>query len=342
MADLKRILIVGPAWIGDMVMAQSLFKVLREQYPQVAIDVLAPAWSAPILKRMPEVRRHIEIPLAHGEFGLGVRYRLGKQLRAEGYDQAIVIPRSWKAALVPFFARIPQRTGYKGEMRYGLLNDIRPLDKSVLSQTVQRYVALGLLANAESPPAYPTPELRVNSQSARNTINEFNLSLGAPILALCPGAEYGPAKCWPPEYFASVARTKLAEGWQVWVLGSAKERVLAEKMTHMAPGCVNLVGKTTLDQAIDILSQAGVILSNDSGLMHVAAALKRSLVAIYGSSDPAYTPPLSEKVQIEYLALDCSPCFARTCQYGHYRCLKDIKPEQVLKTIADDIVCSEN
>src|SRR5690242_4682721 len=146
---MNRILVVGPAWIGDMMMAQSLFITLRQRFPDSAIDVLAPGWSLPLLARMPEVRAAIEMPLGHGEFGFAARRRLGIELRANGYDRAIVLPRSWKSALVPFFARIPQRTGYRGELRYGLLNDIRPLDKTVLTQTVQRFVALGLEADAK-------------------------------------------------------------------------------------------------------------------------------------------------------------------------------------------------
>lgn len=328
-----KILVVGPAWVGDMVMTQSLFKVLHERFPELEIHVLAPAWSAPVIKRMPEVRRHIEMPFSHGQFGLWARYRTGRQLRAEHYDQAIVIPRSWKAALIPFFAGIPRRTGYRGEMRYGLLNDIRPLRKAVLSQTVQRYVALGLQENIQRAPACPMPELSVDAESASRSLAAFNLSPTSRVLALCPGAEYGPAKCWPAEYYAEVARAKLAEGWQVWIFGSAKETALADSIKAMAPACVSLAGKTSLEQAIDLLAQAEVVLTNDSGLMHVAAALGRPLVAIFGSSSPAYTPPLSDRAHIEYRALDCSPCFARSCKFGHYHCLTGINPVKVLKSI---------
>lgn len=319
-----------------MVLAQSLCLSLRQREPGVEIDVLAPAWSAPILKRMPEVRRHVELPLAHGELSLRRRFRLGKQLRGEGYGQAIVIPRSFKAALVPLFARIPRRTGYQGEMRFGLLNDMRGLDQAVLRQTVQRYVALGLPADAPLPPACPPPRLSVDSEAARATARHFQLALEAPVLALCPGAEYGPAKRWPAESFAAVARERLAAGWRVWLFGSAQERALTEEIATLAPGCVNLAGRTTLEQAIDLLSLAHRVVSNDSGLMHVAAAVGCRLVAIYGSSDPAYTPPLSDRARVEYRGLACSPCFERTCRFGHYRCLREITPAQVITALAAD------
>lgn len=335
MSDPERILVVGPAWVGDMVMAQSLFKVLRKRYPQCEIDVLAPAWTEPLLKCMPEVRDAIPMPLGHGQLEIGVRRRLGKSLRAKKYTRAIVLPRSLKSALVPFFARIPKRTGYLGEMRYGLLNDARKLDKQRLTMTVQRFVALGLPPGTAYPPACPSPQLKIDTEAARQTLREFDLSLRTPALALCPGAEYGPAKQWPAAYFAEVARYKRSRGWQVWVLGSSKDAAVAEEITRLVgDGCTNLAGQTSLAQAIDLLSQATAVVSNDSGLMHVAAAFDRPLVAVYGSSDPNFTPPLSDNSRIETLGLECSPCFKRECPLGHTRCLADLTPDRVIHTLS--------
>ncbi len=333
-----RVLVVGPAWIGDMVMAQSLYKALRRARPGVQIDVVAPAWSEPLLARMPEVRRAIVLPLGHGELGLGTRWRSGRALREAGYEQAIVLPRSLKAALLPWFARIPRRTGYRGEWRYGLLNDIRPLDKAAMPQMVQRYVALGGAPDAALPrPAVsedvPAPRLEVDPDNRAQVLARLGLDAGRPVLGLMPGAEYGPAKRWSAERFAELARGLLAEGWAVWVFGSAKEAPLGSRIAAAAPGVANLCGKTRLVDALDLISLARAVVTNDSGLMHVSAALDRPLVALYGSSTPIYTPPLSGRAMIEYLGLECSPCFERTCPRGDYACLVGIHADAVIGSI---------
>jgi heptosyltransferase-2 len=324
-----RVLVVGPAWIGDMVMAQSLFKAMAAQDPASGLDVLAPNWSLPLLERMPEVSAVIVMPLSHGQLGLRTRYRLGRRLRGR-YRRAIILPNSYKSALVPFWARIPQRTGYLGEHRYGVVNDIRTLDKSLLPMTVQRFVALAHAANPHRAPAIAPPSLRVDRQQARRAVAGQGLNLDRPVLALCPGAEYGSAKRWPPEYFAQVAIRQRQAGWQSWVFGSANDRALGREIaTRIGEGCRDLTGSTTLAEAIDLLSLASAVVSNDSGLMHVAAALHRPLVALFGSSDPGFTPPLDEHSRVLRLGLDCSPCFQRECPLGHTRCLRDLHPDRV-------------
>lgn len=329
---MQKILVVGPSWVGDMVMAQSLFMVLQQRYPELVIDVLAPAWSGPILQRMPEVRRHIEMPIGHGEFGFAARYRQGKELRVEQYDQAIVIPRSFKAALVPFFARIPRRTGYKGEMRYGLINDMRTLDKSILMQTVQRYVALGQDKDAALPPqSVPQPRLKIDGGAQQRLLSELSLSVEKPIVGFVPGAEYGPAKRWPVEHFAELANALFAQGKQVWLFGSAKDQEICQRIVELAGDrVVDLSGKTRLEDVVDLIALSEFVVTNDSGLMHVAAATDKKLITIYGSSSPTYTPPLTDKSEVIYLGLECSPCFERTCRYEHYKCLVDIKPDSIL------------
>ncbi len=330
----RRILVVGPSWVGDMVMAQSLFKTLKAGAP-CEIDVLAPGWSLAILERMPEVRRGIVMPLGHGEFGLGKRRALGKELAAQAYDQAIVLPGSLKSALVPFFAGIPRRTGFRGEMRYGLLNDIRPLDKAALPMTVQRFVALGRVAGAPLPDPFPRPKLIPDAANQERLRAEFNLSAERPAVAFMPGAEYGPAKQWPLAHFAALAEDLAQQGFQVWVLGSAKDREFGDIIAAgMEEAVINLCGRTQLGDAVDLLAMAQAAVTNDSGLMHVAAALDRPLVAIYGSSTPDHTPPLAERVAIRYLRLECSPCFERTCPLGHTRCLHEITPASVMAALA--------
>lgn len=325
---------VGPSWAGDMVMAQSLFATLRAAGEVGAIDVLAPDWSRPLIARMPEVRASVTLPLAHGELGLSVRRRIGRELRGRGYRRAIVLPRSFKAALIPFFARVPRRTGFLGEMRFGLINDFRPLDKNVLAQTVRRYVSLGLESGAPQPPAVPPPRLRVDGDNQRRLLAGFGLERRRPVIGMMPGAEYGPAKCWPVGRFAALAKRLTSEGRQVWVMGSDKDSAAGhEIVAACASGAVNLCGRTRLEDAVDLLALTDVAVTNDSGLMHVAAAVGTGVVAIYGSSTPDFTPPLTSRARIVYHRLECSPCFARECPLGHYECLRGIAVDEVYRAL---------
>ena len=315
-------------------MAQSLFITLKNAQPDCQIDVLAPAWSLALLERMPEVAKAIVMPLLHGQLGLLDRIKLGRKLRLECYDHAILLPNSWKSALIPYFANIPVRTGYIGEFRWGLLNDARKLDKSLLTMTVQRFVALGLPNITPLPPECPIPSLLINHEQQNAVVKKFNLIPSEKILALCPGAEYGAAKRWPASYFAEVARHKIAQGWQVWLFGSDKDKAAAEQIKSDVSGdCIDFTGRTSLAEAVDLLSLADTVVTNDSGLMHVAAALDKKIIALYGSSDPNFTPPLNVKAHVISLNLDCAPCFKRECPLGHTRCLTDIKPDQVIDVI---------
>jgi heptosyltransferase-2 len=329
-----KILVVGPSWVGDMVMAQSLFIALKNTQPGCQIDVLAPAWTLSLLERMPEVNKAIAMPLPRGKLGLMERIKLGLSLRPEGYDQAILLPNSWKSAIPSFFANIPVRTGYIGECRWGLLNDARKLDKKRLTMTVQRFIALGLPSDASMPPECPKPALTISKDRQQAVIDKFKLTPAAHILALCPGAEYGPAKRWPIEYYAEVAKHKLDQGWQVWLFGSEKDKADSEQINQATLGrCTDFTGKTSLAEAVDLMSLADTVVSNDSGLMHVAAALDKKVIAIYGSSDPDFTPPLNDKAEIISLNLDCAPCFKRDCPLGHSHCLTGITPDRVLESI---------
>lgn len=327
----KRILIVGPAWIGDMVMAQSLFKLLQELHPWAHIEVLAPGWSRPLLERMPEVAAAIELPFVHGELALRRRLQLGQELGTQGYDQAIVLPNSFKSALSIWRAGIPQRTGFVGELRYGLLNDWRTLDAKHLPLMVQRFAALALPKGQTALPKIPKPRLEIKVVQAQAALAALGLGRNTkPLLALCPGAEYGPAKQWPVEHYAELARRHVKRGGDVWIFGSDKDRAIGEQICAQGKGSIlNLAGRTSLDQAVDLLSLASQVVSNDSGLMHIAAALSKPLVAIYGSTTPGFTPPLSSKAKVISLGLECSPCFKRECPKGHLKCLRDISVHQV-------------
>ena len=333
---IKKILIIGPSWIGDMVMAQALFKAIKTNNPNVLIDVLALAWTKPLLDRMTEVNKAITMPISHGVFGWKMRRQLGHQLREQQYDQAIVLPNSWKSALIPWFANIPIRTGWRGEIRYGLLNDLRVLDKAILPLMVQRYVSLAYPATqAQIAPSYPTP-LMIAEQSKP----EFQLLLESEQkrLIFCPGAEFGPAKQWPATHYAELANTLISQGWQLLILGSKADKDIANEIianidSNYQSASVNLCGKTELSDAIDLLATADLVVSNDSGLMHIAAALQKPLIALYGPTSPNFTPPLSDNANIVQIDVDCGPCFQRICPEQHHHCMTNISSEHILKLI---------
>ena len=315
-----------------MVMSQALYIHLQQARPGLVLDVVAPPWSEPVLARMPQVNRSFTLDAGHGELALRRRRALGKALRAQGYGQAIVLPNSFKSALVPFFARIPRRTGWRGEMRFGLLNDLRLLPEAALPLMAQRFVALGMERGAAPPAEVPLPRLVVDPASAALCRSEFGLDPARPLLSLCPGAEFGSAKRWPPAFFAELAREYLGRDWQVALFGSGGDRAACHQVWRESGSqahCHDLAGCTSLAQVVDMLSLSSAVVSNDSGLMHIAAALERPLVVIYGATSPGFTPPLSGGAAIIASELDCAPCFQRECPLGHHRCMLDTRPQQV-------------
>ena len=329
-----KILVVAPSWIGDTILAQPLLALLKRKHPDARIEVLAPDWSAPLLARMAEVDAIIINPFRHGEFSFSTRRALGRRLASADYSAAFVLPNSWKSALVPFFAGIPRRIGYQGESRYLLLNERHRLDVAAHPQLVQRYAAL-----AEPLPAsLPLPHLNSTGEQQQAVRAALDLPLDTAPVVFCPGAEYGPAKRWPTQHFAALARLVATPQNPVWLIGSAKDAAVGDEIAAAAKGAaLNLCGRSTLEQAIDLIASAHCVVSNDSGLMHVAAALERPLVALYGSSSPAYTPPLSAQAKIISRNLPCSPCFKRECPLGHFDCMNGITPQQVATTITAQV-----
>jgi heptosyltransferase II len=320
-----------------MVMAQALYKLLRLQNADVEIHVVAPPWSLPVLERMPEVARGIELAVGHGELGLGRRLTLARRLRSARYTRAIVLPRSAKAALVPWLARIPLRTGFRGEWRYGLLNDVRVLETR-FDQTVKRFLALGVERDAPVPVPLPK-ELKPRLRSDRKNLERLRAAHGlvpeARLAALMPGAEYGPAKRWPAVHYGALAAALAGTSTDVVVLGSAKERAIGDEVAARAASARvrNLCGATSLADVVDLLAASDVAVSNDSGLMHVAAAAGAPVVAIYGSSSPKFTPPLTDDAAVVSIDIECSPCFERECPLKHLKCLKDLTPATVLRAV---------
>lgn len=336
-----KVLVIGPSWVGDMMMSQSLYRTLKQRQPDIEIDVMAPVWCRPLLNKMPEVSHAIDMPIGHGQLALGQRYAIGQQLRMQGYDQAIILPNSLKSALIPFFAHIPKRTGWLGEMRYGLLNDWRKLDKKGFPLMVERYVALAYESVAISqasqlPRPLLWPKLQVSEWESSQTVAQFNLPANLPIIGFCPGAEFGPAKRWPDYHYAALADKLIEQGAYIVLFGSVKDQAVGAaimaKMQHQTQ-CTNLAGSTTLEQAVNLLAACQAVVSNDSGLMHIAAALSTPLVALYGPSSPDFTPPLSDRAEIIRLITGYYKIRKGDSEAGYHQSLIDITPNQVLAVL---------
>jgi|APSaa5957512535_1039671.scaffolds.fasta_scaffold00043_38 heptosyltransferase II len=334
----EKFLVIGPSWVGDMVMAQVLFRRLKANFDDCSISVLAPDWTRPLLERMPEVEDSIASTTQRGQLGLGARRTLGLSLREQEFTTAYVLPNSFKSALIPFHARIPRRIAWRGEFRGLLLTDSRVLKKDIYPLMVQRFAALAEPAGSKPPTEILDPRLSIDPETLSSTRNKFQLSIENRILAICPGAEFGTSKQWPAKHFASSCKSLIADGWRVWIFGSANDEAMAASILQEMndaeqQACENLCGKTSLAEAIDLLSLTDVVISNDSGLMHIAAALDIPVVALYGSTSPDFTPPRAEKVKLLSTNIECRPCFKRECPLGHQKCLQDLEPELAISAV---------
>ncbi|MER2533667.1 MAG: lipopolysaccharide heptosyltransferase II [Rhizobiaceae bacterium] len=313
MAEGSAILVIGPRWVGDMVMAQTLLSALKARFPDSPIDVMAPAWAAPLVERMPEARARIDAPFSRGSLDFLARRQLGRSLRGK-YGRAYVMQGSWKSALIPFFARIPVRVGHLREMRYGLLTDIVPLPKDLKRKTARNFFGLAQGGT------FRAPHLTVDAVNQAALLISHGLE-PRKFVAFMPGAEFGPSKRWPSDKYAGLARKMLARGLGVVLLGSPNDAAVTAEIAAGAPGALDLAGKTRLEDAIDLIAGAKLAVSNDSGLMHIAAAVGTPVVAVYGSTSPENTPPLAERRELLWLGLDCSPCHERDCPLGHHNCM---------------------
>ncbi len=322
-----RVLVVAPSWVGDAILSEPLIARLRAENGSSDVDVLSPAWCASVYARMRGIGRVIESTIGHGRVDWSQRRVLARMLATQGYAHAVILPNSWKSALVPWLARIPLRTGYLGEMRWGLVNDARRLDRKALPRLVDRYAALGA-PRGERAPIATAPILVPDVPNRDAAVAALRLETAGGVAILCPGAEFGPAKRWPPGHFAELALKFLADGLAVWIVGSPNDKAAAEGIRDAAgePGHAmrDLAGRTDLGTAIDLMSLASIVVSNDSGLMHAAAAVGAPLVALFGSSSPAYTPPMSADAKIARIEIACSPCFQRECPLGHFKCMRDL------------------
>ena len=325
-------LLIAPQWIGDAVMTEPLLRVLAQRGE--TMSVAAMPWVAPIYRAMPHVDEVIELPFPRDGLHWGARRNLASQWPGR-FERAYVGPNSWKSALLPWMAGIPVRVGYHGEARWGLLNQRLPNpEKNHRGAMVAHYLALAQMQADSS----MQPKLDLSLDLLKATLLNFDLKLGA-YAVFAPGAEYGPAKRWPAAYFAELG---LRTGLPLVLLGSAKEAALCDEIAQSIhqerpKTARNFAGLTDLSQAMALIASSQAMLSNDSGLMHVAAAMGVPQVAVFGSSSPLHTPPMSDKAVVLWLKneasyqppLDCAPCFQRTCPLGHLRCLNDLTPERV-------------
>lgn len=334
MAEYK-ILITGPSWIGDMVMSQSLYKLLKQQIPEAIIDVLAPQWTLPVLERMPEVRQGILFPARHGKLDLSMRIKTGLKLRAECYDQAIIIPRSLKSALPSFIAGIQKRTGLKAHL--GLVNQVKSFSKSRNELFVRRYLSLGSdRAYSMEFDEIPKPALYIDVSNRELLLEKFKLEENQFVI-FAPGAEFGPAKQWPAEHFARLAELLESNDLKVCIVGSDKDKVISQNIVSLtlSKNISDLCGKTGLTDVLDLMSAAKNVVTNDSGLMHLACASHAKVISLFGSTSPEYTPPLADKALSKVVKVDinCSPCFARICKFDHYHCLTQIQAADVFMEV---------
>jgi heptosyltransferase-2 len=340
---MQSILIIAPNWIGDAVSTQPLLANLKALYPDSKIDVLASNWVAPIYRACSEVHEVIEAKFEHQKLQWSLRKEVAKEIASKKYEACFVLPNSFKSALIPWLANIPFRIGYRGELRFGLINlaldNPRKINRPPM---VEHYLALSqpLKDDKDLSSNQKIPKLNVSNtakQAVERKLQNANINAGS-IYVLCPGAEYGPSKRWPTEHFAVLAQNLISQNSsnQIILLGSKSDHAFAQEITSQAKQAGNIhnwCGNTSLDEAIALIGMSTAAVSNDSGLMHVAAALQIPQVAIFGSSDPAHTPPLSDKAKIMWLNMACSPCHKRVCPLGHLQCLKDILPDQVLATL---------
>ncbi len=331
-----KILIVGPSWVGDAVMSQTLFKLLKENRKSCSIDVLAPSWALPIFNRMKEVNMAIELPFEHGDIKIKERKKFAGQIKKNNYDQAIILPNSLKSALIPYFANIGIRTGWRGEMRYLLLNDLRKLNEVIYPRMIDRFCALGIEPDKE-PFQIVHPSLQIDPENISKLLNHYGLKKENKILALCPGAEFGPSKRWPTNFFSKVAQHYLDKDWTVLSLGSEKDALISkeikENLSKNRDNFVDTTGKTKLEDTVDLLSACSLVLTNDSGLMHIASAVEVPLLALFGPTSPEFTPPLGEKSAFIRKISGYLKDRIGDLPDGHHSSMILIKPDEVISKL---------
>lgn len=325
----QKLLIIPQNWLGDIVMSQTLLKKIKSNNPKTSIDILVNSSLKNLVERMPEINKVIILDCSHRELGLFKRLRLAKEIKKSSYDRSIVLSRSLKSSLIPYFAKIPIRTGELGELRYLLINDLKEFSKESRRKTASRYISMYSDNNEELSENY-YPSLDSNSENIKNLSEKYDLKKDKKVIIFAPGAAFGPSKMWPVNKFRELGK-KLNNDFKILILGSNNEKSIGNAIVTNK-NMVNLCGKTSIADAVDLMHISKFCVSNDSGLMHLAAATNTKSISIYGSTSPDFTPPLTKNKDIHYKGMSCSPCFEKKCKYGHYNCLVDIHSDDVFKS----------
>ena len=325
----QKLLIIPQNWLGDIVMSQTLLKKIKSNNPKTSIDILVNSSLKNLVERMPEINKVIILDCSHRELGLFKRLRLAKEIKKSSYDRSIVLSRSLKSSLIPYFAKIPIRTGELGELRYLLINDLKEFSKESRRKTASRYISMYSDNNEKLSENY-YPSLDSNSENIKNLSEKYDLKKDKKVIIFAPGAAFGPSKMWPVNKFRELGK-KLNNDFKILILGSNNEKSIGNDIVTNK-NMVNLCGKTSIADAVDLMHISKFCVSNDSGLMHLAAATNTKSISIYGSTSPDFTPPLTKNKDIHYKGMSCSPCFEKKCKYGHYNCLVDIHSDDVFKS----------
>ena len=325
----QKLLIIPQNWLGDIVMSQTLLKKIKSDNPKTSIDILVNSSLKNLVERMPEINKVIILDCNHRELGLFKRLRLAKEIKKSSYDRSIVLSRSLKSSLIPYFAKIPIRTGELGELRYLLINDLKEFSKESRRKTASRYISMYSDNNEKLSENY-YPSLDSNSENIKNLSEKYDLKKDKKVIIFAPGAAFGPSKMWPVNKFRELGK-KLNNDFKILILGSNNEKSIGNAIVTNK-NMVNLCGKTSIADAVDLMHISKFCVSNDSGLMHLAAATNTKSISIYGSTSPDFTPPLTKNKDIHYKGMSCSPCFEKKCKYGHYNCLVDIHSDDVFKS----------
>ena len=325
---IEKLLIIPQNWLGDIVMSQTLLKRVKSENPNTEIDILVNSTFKSLVERMPEISKAVILDSRHKELGLLKRLNLARRIKGN-YDQSIVLSRSIKSALIPYFAKIPIRTGELGESRYILINDLKKFTKEDRRKTAFRYVSMFSKKEEVLDEKY-YPSLQSDPENIKILSDKYKLNLDKKIIIFAPGAAFGPSKMWPVEKFKELGE-KLNKDFFILILGSNNEKNIGDKIVTNK-NMINLCGETTITEAVDLMHISEFCVSNDSGLMHLASATNTKSISIYGATSPELTPPLTSNKEIHYRGISCSPCFEKKCKYGHYNCLVEIQADDIFKS----------
>ena len=325
---IEKLLIIPQNWLGDIVMSQTLLKKVKSENPNTVIDILVNSTFKSLVERMPEINKAVILDSGHKELGLLKRLNLARRIKGN-YDQSIVLSRSIKSALIPYFAKIPIRTGELGESRYILINDLKKFTKEDRRKTAFRYVSMFSKKEEVLDEKY-YPSLQSDPENIKILSDKYKLNLDKKIIIFAPGAAFGPSKMWPVEKFKELGE-KLNKDFFILILGSNNEKNIGDKIVTNK-NMINLCGETTITEAVDLMHISEFCVSNDSGLMHLASATNTKSISIYGATSPELTPPLTSNKEIHYRGISCSPCFEKKCKYGHYNCLVEIQADDIFKS----------